>query len=158
MLGFQNCSPKTSFTNSSTVPVSATSASDPGVDIGQTPAPTSVSEVLPQFKFSIDKCKAGEMCRVQVTLNKKASADFMFDWKTNDSIYLTDSQYARPGYHYEPANGVVLIKAGEQVSYFQIKSINWSFTGSMDQTIIALTYWKCIYNSKEYNCSQFYNP
>ena len=166
---FQNCAPtkvgfaKTLDSSGQSSGLSINPAETNPVDSSISGDNTTVTDVpvnntadLPKFKLFIEACQAGDICKVQVVLDRIAAADFSFDWKTNDSAYLKDSlKYAKPNFHYEPTQGKILIKKGDTKSAMLIKSIRWSFSGTSDSTLIALNLMNCVYDLKSYSCQSF---
>lgn len=156
LLSFQNCS-KTNF-KSTGVDVNPQTSTSTSTDQEAPPVTTEVPvtslQDLPKYKVFIESCKAGDICKVSVVLDKVMTADYSFDWKTNDTIYQTNpSKYARPNFHYIPTYGHSLISAGQSKAILEIKSINWSFNGTTDSTVIALDFSNCKYDSQLYSCS-----
>ncbi len=173
VLVFQNCAP-TSFKKASepastglSIGAAGTTTSDGAPSSPPTPIASSDNTTVPldpvaqvpKYKLFIETCQAGDMCKVQVVLDRKANADFSFHWETNDEKFKEDpKQFAEPNFHYVPATGTVLIKKGEQETQLFIKSIRWVFVGEKDSILIPLNIDNCIYDAKRYSCESLKAP
>ncbi len=119
---------------------------DPGAD--------PVREIA-HVKFIGPACQRGTDCLVIFRLEKAYPHRFVFNWRTNDTLYTQTPPagkpiFGRPNYHYVPTTGVADFAPGETEKRVYVKNINPDNVAITIGVIMS----QCVYNSVQFNCSE----
>ena len=152
ILAFQNCSPKTSFKEVS-IASQASVVVPPPTDQPPPQPPQEPSLITPKYSLFKEPCLAGDECVIHVILDRVAEKDFSFNWKTNDTIYLSNPDFLKPNVHYVPTQGTLVIALGKSEGIYKIKSISSPQlpAGNKDYNI-GITTSNCKYGSIVLSC------
>lgn len=114
------------------------------------------SVVLPKIQFIGPPCIRGSACSVTFRLTSPQSQNVDFDWRTDDTFYLSPAPAgqvnAQPGVHYISTNGHITFYPGETERTVHVQNINpYSYA-----VTIGVVMSQCRFGGQAYLCSQFF--
>lgn len=137
-------------------PGGSTTPTTPGG--GTTPTtPGGSTIVMPRVRFIGPPCVRGSNCVVQFQLDKSYSAAIDFDWRTDDTLYLTTApagvaRYAQPNVHYVPASGHIVFMPGETLKTVYVQNINpYNY-----EVTIGVRMRNCMYGGRLDTCAEYF--
>lgn len=120
-----------------------------------TPTPTPIpTSSLPKLQFISPPCVRLTNCSVTFRLDKAYAQSTEFDWRTNDTLYLTPHTpvYAQPSVHYVSTGGHVVFQAGETSKTVYIQNVN----KGTNEVIIGVVLSACKFNTQAQSCAGFF--
>ena len=99
-----------------------------------------------------DRSPAGSPAEFR--LDKAYSLATEFDWRTNDTLYMTPHNpiYAQPGVHYNSTSGHIVFAPGETSKKIYIQNIN----NQTLEVIIGVIMSQCKYGTYTGTCTSFF--
>lgn len=121
---------------------------------GTTPPGGGSPQIVPRVQFIGPPCQRLTLCEAEFKLDKAYSLKTEFNWRTNDTLYMTPHNpiYAQPGVHYNSTNGVVVFQPGETSKKIYIQNIN-AYT---QEVIIGVIMSQCKYGTYNGTCTTFF--
>lgn len=126
-----------------------------GTPGGSTPGGSTI--VMPRVQFIGPPCLRGSNCVVQFQLDKSYSAAIDFDWRTDDTLYLSTApagvaRYAQPNVHYAPTNGHIVFMPGQTLKTVYVQNINpYSYA-----VTIGVLMRNCTYGGRIDSCAEYF--
>jgi hypothetical protein len=144
-----------SFSTELNQPGSNPTTSTPSTPTTPTTPPTPTApQIVPKVTFIGPPCQRLTLCQAEFRLDKAYSLRTEFDWRTNDTLYMTPHSpvYAQPGVHYNSTNGHIIFEPGETSKKIYIQNIN----GSTAEVIIGVIMSVCKYGTYNGTCASFF--
>lgn len=115
----------------------------------------STPQIVPKVQFISPACQRQSLCEAEFRLDKAYSLTTEFDWRTNDTLYLTphSPSYAQPYVHYSPTTGHLVFLPGETSKKIYIQNIN----SNGNAVIIGVIMSACRYGTYTGSCTSFFN-